>query len=361
MSRDEIQKLLGGYATDTLSEAERRALFAAALEDQDLFDALAEEQALRDVLLDPAARQQVIEALGPAREPFAARLWRGLRQPAVLAMAGGLAVLLIVAGIVLRPARHAARPEAMVADAITPTPPTVAPPAAIPPSAALRKKMESRVVGRNPKLPARLPADRALATAQPAAESAASPVPEPVPPPAAPVPPPLSGGVIGGVAGTPAGVSEAKERMLPATPAPAPVLRFGAAAGQAIAGGRFAKTVPKAAVQYSLLVKGADGAYSPVPAGAVFHAGDAVRVQINPGEGGYAYLLQREGSGGWKLVASQQVEKGQRYELPPTGGLQSDVPARLVLRLVLSRREQADVGALATAGQVTAAITVEYR
>jgi hypothetical protein len=63
MSREEIQKLLGGYATDTLSEAERQALFAAALEDQDLFDALAKEQALREMLFDPAARQQVIEAL----------------------------------------------------------------------------------------------------------------------------------------------------------------------------------------------------------------------------------------------------------------------------------------------------------
>src|ERR1017187_9537418 len=50
MSREEIQKLLGGYATDTLSEAERRALFEAAIEDQELFDALAKEQALRDVL-----------------------------------------------------------------------------------------------------------------------------------------------------------------------------------------------------------------------------------------------------------------------------------------------------------------------
>ena len=31
MSRDDIRKLLGGYATDTLSEEERRTLFEAAL------------------------------------------------------------------------------------------------------------------------------------------------------------------------------------------------------------------------------------------------------------------------------------------------------------------------------------------
>ena len=95
MSREEIQKLLGGYATDTLSAAERSALFEAALEDQELFDALAKEQALRDVLQDVSAREQLIAALGPAREPFARRAWRWLPQPAALAMAGGMLAVLI--------------------------------------------------------------------------------------------------------------------------------------------------------------------------------------------------------------------------------------------------------------------------
>ena len=36
MSREEIEKLLGGYATGTLTPGERDALFAAALEDQQL-------------------------------------------------------------------------------------------------------------------------------------------------------------------------------------------------------------------------------------------------------------------------------------------------------------------------------------
>ena len=41
MSPEEIKKLLGGYATGTLTAEEQQALFAAALEDQELFDALA--------------------------------------------------------------------------------------------------------------------------------------------------------------------------------------------------------------------------------------------------------------------------------------------------------------------------------
>ena len=39
MNREDIQKLLGGYATGTLTPEEQQALFSAALEDQELFDA----------------------------------------------------------------------------------------------------------------------------------------------------------------------------------------------------------------------------------------------------------------------------------------------------------------------------------
>lgn len=101
MSREEIQKLLGGYATNTLSPAEQQALFEAALEDQELFDALAKEQALRDVLDEPAARAQLLAAL---REPVHARTWRWLRWPAALAATGAVALLLIVPRLIERQA-----------------------------------------------------------------------------------------------------------------------------------------------------------------------------------------------------------------------------------------------------------------
>jgi len=63
MSPEDIKKLLGGYATDTLTTEERQALFAAALEDQELFDALAREQSLRDLLRDPAAGRSAGDGL----------------------------------------------------------------------------------------------------------------------------------------------------------------------------------------------------------------------------------------------------------------------------------------------------------
>src|SRR5260221_103073 len=53
MKPEEIRQLLGGYASGTLSEAEQKLLFDAAMEDQVLFDALADEEALKVLLADP--------------------------------------------------------------------------------------------------------------------------------------------------------------------------------------------------------------------------------------------------------------------------------------------------------------------
>ena len=308
MSREEIRKLLGGYATDTLSEAERRALYEAALEDQELFDELAKEQALREVLQDPSARQQLIEALGPAREPFAERMWRWMRQPAMLAVAGGLAVLLIVGGILLRPAKQAPRREAIVADALSPGASQLD---------TQLQKVQPRVIARNPRRLAKLPAKSADGRVLPTPPSVQSaPAPAPPPPPAVAL---ARGAVASGFAPM----------------APLPKARAAALAG-------------RLAVEYTLLLKGTDGEYSPVPSGTVFHPGDSVRLQTDANEAGYIYLFQRNASAGWDLVERQPVEKGQRCVLPSTGGLQSDTPATLELLLVRSP-------------VVSSKITIEFR
>lgn len=85
MRREEAEKLLGGHATGTLTGAERRALYEAALEHQDLFEALADEEALRELLADPAARAHLLTALAPRGVP----LWR---RPGILGVAAGLLV-----------------------------------------------------------------------------------------------------------------------------------------------------------------------------------------------------------------------------------------------------------------------------
>ncbi|MGH9627157.1 MAG: hypothetical protein ACRD7E_02170, partial [Bryobacteraceae bacterium] len=88
---DDVRKLLGGYAANTLTEEERKALFAAALDDQDLFEAMADEQALRELLDDPSARAQLLGALEPRRVP----VWMRFRYVAGAAACAVLAVVLV--------------------------------------------------------------------------------------------------------------------------------------------------------------------------------------------------------------------------------------------------------------------------
>lgn len=104
MSEHDLEKLLGGYATNQLTEAERKALFEAALHDQLLFDALADEQALKELLGDPAAHRRIFAALEEATvavsvaaaaplasNPLAWSAFEWFRRPAHVALAGSLA------------------------------------------------------------------------------------------------------------------------------------------------------------------------------------------------------------------------------------------------------------------------------
>src|SRR5215831_8449999 len=103
MSEHELEKLLGGFAADTMTQEERQKLFTAALHDQQLFNALADEQALKELLADPAVRRRLLQALRQASPSPASSLLSWLdwcRRPAGLAFAGGLAaaVLAVVLG-----------------------------------------------------------------------------------------------------------------------------------------------------------------------------------------------------------------------------------------------------------------------
>src|SRR5688500_3901819 len=102
MNGDDIQKLIGGYATGTLNESERKALFEAALHDQMLFDALANEEVLRDLLQDQDSRAQVLRALEPRAKPSWWSAW--IRRPATWAIAGSLAAATILVTVMAPPA-----------------------------------------------------------------------------------------------------------------------------------------------------------------------------------------------------------------------------------------------------------------
>lgn len=95
MINEEIRKLLGGYATNTLTESERKLLFEAALDDQELFDALQQEQALKDLLANPVARAEVRQALEqsiPAKSWWT-RWWAWGSAAGAVAVAAGVLVV----------------------------------------------------------------------------------------------------------------------------------------------------------------------------------------------------------------------------------------------------------------------------
>jgi hypothetical protein len=92
------EQILGGYATNTLTEEEKRQLFEAALHDQPLFDVLADEEALKALLDDPEARQRILTSLQESGNPQGTvpshRSWlKWVRQPSSLAWAGSIAAM----------------------------------------------------------------------------------------------------------------------------------------------------------------------------------------------------------------------------------------------------------------------------
>jgi hypothetical protein len=109
------KRLLGGYATDSLTEAERQELLRAALDDQKVFDALVEEEGLRALLAEPEARQRVLAGLD---QPDRWERWRAfLRRPATAADLLAVAAVLVVALVAQQVYRATSQERALPAAA----------------------------------------------------------------------------------------------------------------------------------------------------------------------------------------------------------------------------------------------------
>ena len=96
MTPEDARKLIGGYATGNLADEQRKALFAAALSEQELFDELVKEQALKELLDDPQSRQRLLDELRPSAERFPGGIgvWRW-------AAAGSLALATVMIAVVM--------------------------------------------------------------------------------------------------------------------------------------------------------------------------------------------------------------------------------------------------------------------
>jgi len=106
------RRLVGCWATETLTEAELRELLRPAIADQALVDEPLAEEGLREVLEDATARQEVLRALDPPSRWERLRAW--LARPATVADLATVAAVLVVALVAHRAltAREPASPGA---------------------------------------------------------------------------------------------------------------------------------------------------------------------------------------------------------------------------------------------------------
>jgi hypothetical protein len=276
MTDDQASKLLGGYATGSLTEAERKMLFEAALEDQELFDALQQEQALKELLADPASRNQIQRALAQTPPPRPSPAWWS-RRWAWAGVAGAVAATVLTVAVIrlnqphYEVARIVQAPAAPVQQQPLPAPSERAAP-----STSTSKPRISR--------PSRPMRPRKQEAAPPAA-TAGSLSDDKVQSQAASVPPPL--------------------------PAPAPAVAPRMQAMQAASGappaagvGGFVSNLAATAsrLRYSILKRDAEGAYAPSLTGLALQPGDAIRFNVVSALPGYLSLYQQDAAGAWKLL-----------------------------------------------------------
>jgi hypothetical protein len=135
MSEHDLEKLLGGFAADTLTSEEKQTLYTAALQDQQLFNALADEHALKELLADPAVRRRLLASLEQKSASGAGSSLSWLdwfRRPVGLAFAGGLAAAALAVVLGIRIYQESLRQAAQSVETEVATP--ASPPAPIPPT-----------------------------------------------------------------------------------------------------------------------------------------------------------------------------------------------------------------------------------
>ena len=294
MRRAEVRKLLGGHATGTLTEAERKALYAAALEDQALFDALMDEEALRELLADPEARAQVLAALAPA-PPKVVPFWR---RPGILGAAAGV-LMASLAGLTWL--RNPQAPPPVQQERSSPKVLSLPEAAEAPGSPAEPLAAKRKPAPRPAQEPAARPAEAAPAPmpAAPRTEQAHRQEKAASPPAPASVPGGMPGGVPGGVIG--GAVGGVAGGVVGGAQAPA------SARDQVQNRAREeARRAPAAAVTAVL-------AEAPVPVWHIaFQAGDLAEVLVSAPHGAQVVLLRRGRSGVEVQAARASEPEGSR-------------------------------------------------
>lgn len=344
---DNIQHLLGGYASGTLTPEEQQALFEAAMDDQELFDALANEQALKEILDDPQSRGYLRTALAEAEiQPAKKSMAWWWSAAGVTAVAASLAVFLLTS--VQRQSSTAgsdqmAKVPAVEAPAEKPvemaknTVPAPAP--AVPQKKQQQPPAESRgAVEPEPKLET-APEKEAPPPVQETARApvvASAPVASPPPPP--PSPAPLAAATTaptGGATATAAapsasilflqprafGVPSAERRgALSAATRPRAQMATSdrarkeeADSADKAANLTLAKgPVPNAGIRYRIFRRNSQGTFVETRLDTRFEDGDEIELQIDANAPGPIAILRRSAQGWSPLPGSSTANTGVR-------------------------------------------------
>ena len=329
MNRDEAYKLLGVYATGSLTDEERRILFEAALEDQRLFNALQDEQALKDLLDDPFSREQIRKAAIDTRTKPA---W--MRYGWMWASAASIAVASLVVVLALRresapsPAAAVTMRQPAAQDELKPAaPPTsvkqeqASRPAIKDIPAALRPRLSSRAGGREkyktqtPQEPASAPVH--VAAAEPEKPTIAAQFPPFIPPPS------------GNAATAPAAPAVTALRESETS-------GYAPRAAKAMSYSGLAAAPPRV-VSYILAKRLDTGLYAAVAPTGTFHAGDVLRITVVSAIPGRLWIESRDTTSmEWKRLYplgddSINVAAGEQYTVPVPLEVKSGQQVRTVI------------------------------
>ena len=359
MSGMDPEKLLGGYATGTLTEGERRRLFEAALHDQLLFNALADEQVLKDLLDDPISRRYLIETLEQAdRANQQAEGW-GALVPAWLHLPAG-----VRPGAAARPASQATPPPAPSRQSVWGGPWRWALGSGLV-LAVLALVVAAYLLDEMTQQPEPLvTADsRSRGDSEPQAPPPpGQALPPPAPSPAAPVSTPASPQPVA------PGIQAAGNR--PPWPSARDLFYRSVEkqmadkarlmeeqASEARKPAALTEPVPKPlGLRYSIVKHGPEGSDSEVNPALALSEEDAPHLAVEVTTSGYLYVLKRTSPGVWTLMfppagtqpdsagRSAYVEGGTRYLVPASGTLMDAGqrgPAQVVI--ILSRGPQPEL------------------
>ena len=372
MSREDMQKLLGGYATGTLTPEERDALFVAALEDQELFDALMREEPLREVLQDPVAKNHLRAVLTvPVRTPWHHRWLRPAVLAAMAAGIVGIGVVMVEQHAPPRPIEIAkvetARPPAVVLPAPEPAAATEAPkpsPAkASPrrqealktPEAQQTEPPHAKGVELRAAQPKLMQALKQAAAENKTETNAAIPAALPAAPPVdvqagLQIRPAAGLPATGPRAGFGGAIYDLRDaRALFSQPPVAPTFRSnlvraesrGPARAEAVSAPVADAVLAPAAhlgLRYTVWQRPPGGMFEQVSLDAGLNAGDEIELQLQPNDLAYLYVLERGANGAWNLLATDRPARMAVYTVPQSGSLRPGDSGLLELFVLLSRQ-----------------------